>query len=131
VRRPRKKLRTIRRYYAWIDGQAWRLTHDLHTKFVAGEISLTRFANKHLRIIGIMAARRVGREPILQVTGSTYILDDKGNLDLSDQVEAVQDIHNWDPPPAAVRQVEADIFPETRTGDFKSAPVLKASSSDS
>ncbi len=150
MRRPQNnKLRTLRRHYAWIDGQVWRIQHDLHTKLVAGEVRLPQFANTNLRIVAVMAARRPGRDPIIQVNGSTYKFDQDGELDFSDQADAAQDIlgsekiqenvidvqmllrgrrwrdtHQWKPSASALLQIEADIFPEKRRDGLGAAPTL-------
>lgn len=148
VKRPQKRARTVTRYYLWLDGRAWRLTHNLHTGIVSGEIRFPNFANTYQRLMRVSTSQ-IGQRRTVQVQASTYLFDKDGRLDLVDQANAAQDIagverqnnvmdvkrilagrrwqlkHHWEPPNEAILQVEADILPEKRTGDFKAAPIWR------
>jgi hypothetical protein len=144
-----RPIRVVRRHYLWLDGQVWRLTNNLHTGLVAGEIRFPNFANTRQRLLAVTASGAMHRRR-LDVQSSTYAFDKDGRFDVADQADAVQDItgvnrsqnnvmdvrrvlgarrwvreHHWELPLNAIRQVEADLWPEKRRADFKAAPILR------
>src|SRR5437660_10529485 len=82
--------RFLIRYYLWSGDQAFRITNRVHSKLLDGEARLPQFAGTAQRIIEAIVARQTSHQPQAEIRGSTYVFDEEGKIDLSDQVNATQ-----------------------------------------
>ena len=147
---PSRRQGFIVRYYLQSGDQTWRISNRMMSELVERKARLPQFSDSIQKLVEISAEARAGHLAVKGVKGTALAFDRDGALDLSDQADAmgailaqpalrgnVTDIqavlqsrrwlsaHVWEPPPALVEMLKADLRTESKT-DRRRLPELKS-----